>query len=596
MEQWLNQTIPQFNKLKSEFLTHQPILSRYNEILTKDLQSDIKSAKEKKSTDTTKATQIFEREKNKILEQFNELMESVDTRSANLIDLEMKIRKNLSLVSKGSTSKDEEILALISKISGETKVQMEKVITIRRGFSTTFRQLTDSASLSTLKSFFEETENLKLQLNQFIKTMLEINHKLEIEIAQEKEKIRISQITTTSPPAKSERKEDDKKDVKKIESISQVASSSVSKLEKSAEVKAVSRSTRIRELLDHVFQMLITNGHIFLEHQAEETNLSVKERDSIHDIQHFSSLYCLLRISDALKKLQRHLNFPDTLAIDSLIEFSNMLSKRGTGIVSFEVAMTTAEQICKRLPEQIRQIKRHYLNRSALTEDQLKGLVSLFGISENPGKYLLNPTIPVVEELDLFKMLQTYHMKIETTDILESDLHRIIFDVCVPKIKNIIDSIRKIYPNAESAKREYSKFNESYYLHVLALKMLLFICGSFCSEKDCSDRKKLARKKRISSKSQHIKLYNFLSHCCVLIRNTVRHEFPNDCRLEDIYDACHLSECLTEKPSGFLFAEKSKLSPNLAQASAKLGFLGEAKKQRKAKSAEEEYDILIKNL
>lgn len=41
-----------------------------------------------------------------------------------------------------------------------------------------------------------------------------------------------------------------------------------------------------------------------------------------------------------------------------------------------------------------------------------------------------------------------------------------------------------------------------------------------------------------------------------MIRNSVRHEFPNDCNLSDIYEAHSLSQVLIEKPRAKLIAEE----------------------------------------
>lgn len=273
-----------------------------------------------------------------------------------------------------------------------------------------------------------------------------------------------------------------------------------------------------QKYLGYAFDSLIRMGLIYLPLQLEESQEYLGFNAVVG---HYALLYNITRCFVALNKYKQCSGSVALIQPKIVLEDIRNMSMHGAWVATQHAVLDTTKQLCEKLPQQFLQLHKPHLLESVLDEKQIVQLVNVYGLANNPSRYMLQSYPLVIEETALYKELAKYHNNKQDSHVsLWKDVD--VYGEIVPTINRIMLPIKKAYPSIEEQIRNAETIKKYYPFHLDALKMLLAICGEL----------------RAVAGS-------------VLVRNKVGHAFP-DCTEQEIFQACHAAARINSKEADLL--------------------------------------------
>lgn len=306
-------------------------------------------------------------------------------------------------------------------------------------------------------------------------------------------------------------------------------------------------------------------GHVIRTHEKESNpSFNVIDEALFENITHYSLLYTMSRCFHALK---RYKDFGGqtsaALPKEDVEDFRNMIIHHGAIEADKSSVINTAEQLYRDLPKDLIDRKNaHQLLELKLEQDQILKLIRSYKLTTDLDRFSVDCSYPlVVDDMPLYQQLFKYHDAKTEANTSNEKMMEVVWTKVVPIIKNIMTALLKAHPSEPLSQKDQEKFYECYLPHLQALKMLLTICGEFRTEDHCDnivkqmqhlevkddvadDSSQTATKESIGDS---ILFYKFLGQCRS-IRNKVAHDFPEDCRINDVYHCWRLIKSVKKPP------------------------------------------------
>lgn len=193
----------------------------------------------------------------------------------------------------------------------------------------------------------------------------------------------------------------------------------------------------------------------------------------------------------------------------------NRIIHRGTEIMTKEDLELLTDEILKKFPKKfLNQENKEFVNLWAysLTEQQRKDWICEFGLTKSKERYKLFEHQLMLDQTDLYRRLDEFNAELEETKEEPEKIIAMVTDVYLPQIREMIKTIDSKSRGLVGLQNEYSAkstiFIHTYFFELLALRMLITICG------ELSD---------VTQHSNSPEFKSFMTYCRK-VRNEVGHE------------------------------------------------------------------------
>lgn len=221
---------------------------------------------------------------------------------------------------------------------------------------------------------------------------------------------------------------------------------------------------------------------------------------------------------------------------DVTINLRNMLIHHGAGQVSQMAVLDSAPTFVETLSKNALRLHKPNTITLDLSQQDLSTMMEVFGLFKDQDeldKFALRPACPVLEDLALIRNLEKTPLYKELASHLEAKQDNNVSPKKVlDDVKILMPLILQIYEQTQKTLRQDNRgknyFEEHFFAHIDALKMLLTMCGEYYYFIKNIDR--------TNDDAKEFEL--FMRYCHDNIRNPVGHRFP-DCDFAVLIEAIH---------------------------------------------------------